>query len=141
LHRLRQAADRVKATHTLHQQKIPTLLNRFGFSPSVVALKHTKFPGQNHVKSFFTLHPVSLSVDDFALPKKYQPIIGSTSYLHAASIATDADKLNDVRKARVCYCASEPSGFQLRLPFLGISDCNSDFQSSLYFLHYSNIPA
>jgi hypothetical protein len=116
-------------------------LNRFGFSPSVVTLKHTKFPGQDHVKCFFTLHPACLGVDDFALPKIYQPIICSTSHVHAASIATDADKLNDIRKARVCYCASEPCGFHLRLPFLGMGVCNSDVQSSLYFLHYSNIPA
>jgi hypothetical protein len=79
------------------------------------------------------LHPACLGVDDFALPKIYQPTIGSTSYLHPAGIATDADKLNDIRKARVCYCASEPCGFHVRLPFLGMSVCYSDVQSSLYF--------
>jgi hypothetical protein len=108
-------------------------LNRFGFSPSVVALKHAKFPGQNHVKCFFTLHPVGFSVDDFAFLKIYQPSICSTSHLHAAAIATYADKLNDIRKARVGYCASEPCGFHLRLPFLLMSVCNSDVQISLYF--------
>jgi hypothetical protein len=52
--------------------------------------------------------------------------------LHA-EICDRADKLNDIRKARVCYCASEPCGFHLRLPFLGMGVCNSDVQSAYIF--------